>query len=60
MNIAPMPENNRNTSMENETASSGIKSESINDGLGAEMIDKNFSSYIGLESQIKAIQIQEI
>ena len=60
MKNAAIPENNRNKSRENETDSSEIKSESINDVLGADMIDKKFNSNIGLESQIKAIQIKEI
>ena len=59
MKNAAIPENNRNKSKENETDSSEIKSESINDRLGADMIDKKFNSNIGLESQIKAIQIKE-
>ena len=53
-------ENNRNKSRENETVSSEIKSESINNGGSrAKMIDKKNISNIGLEGQIKAIQIKE-
>ena len=53
-----MPDNNRNISRENETNRSEIEIESINCGLGAEMMDKKLNSYIGLESLIKAIQIK--
>ena len=56
---APMPDNNRNKSRENETGRSEIKIESIYGGLGAEMMDKKLNSYIGLESQIKATKIKE-
>ena len=59
LNNAPMPDNNRNKSSENETDRSEIKIESIYGGLGAEMMDKKLNSYIGLESQIKAIKIKE-
>ena len=58
MKNAPMPDNNRNKSRENEADRSEIKIESMNGGLGAGMMDKKLNSYIGLESQIKAIQIK--
>ena len=59
MKNAPMPDKNRSKSRENETDRSEIKIESMKGGLGAEMMDKKLNSYIGLESQIKAIQIKE-
>ena len=59
MKNAPMPDNNRNKSRENETDRSEIKIKSINGRLGAEMMDNKLNSYIGLESQIKAIQFKE-
>ena len=59
MENAAIPENNRNKSRENETDSSEIKSGSINDRLGADMIDKKFDFNTGLENLIKAIQIKE-
>ena len=59
MKNASKPDNNRNNSRENETDSSEIKSESINGRLRAEIKDKTFNSYIGLESQIKAINCEE-
>ena len=55
---ASMSGNNRNDSTENETDISEIRSESINDGLGAEIKDKTLNSFFGLESQLKAIQIK--
>ena len=54
-----MPDNNRNKSRENENDRSEIKIESIYGGLGTEMMDKKLNSNIGLESEIKAIQIKE-
>ena len=54
-----MPENNRNNSRDNKTDSIEIKSESINDRLGADMIDNTFNSNNELEDQIKDIQIKE-
>ena len=59
MKNAPMPDKNRSKSRENGTDRSEIKIESMKGGLGAEMMDKKLNSYIGLESQIKAIQITE-
>ena len=59
MKNAPIPDNNRNKSRKNDADRSEIKIESIYGGLGAEMMDKKLNSYIGLESQIKAIQIKE-
>ena len=66
MNNAPMPDKNRSKSRENGTDRSEIKIESMKGGLRAEMMDKKLNSYIGLvdsyiglESQIKAIQIKE-
>ena len=59
MKNAPMSNNNRNKSRENETDRSEIKIKLMNGGQGAEMMDKKLNSYIGLESKIKAIQIKE-
>ena len=59
MKNAPMPDKNRSKSREIGTDRSEIKIESMKGGLGAEMMDKKLNSYIGLESQIKAIQIKE-
>ena len=59
MKNASMLYKNRNKSRENETDRSKIKIESINVGLGAELMDKKLNSYIELESQIKAIQIKK-
>ena len=66
MNNAPMPDKNRSKSRENGTDRSEIKIESMKGGMRAEMMDKKLNSYIGLvnsyiglESQIKAIQIKE-
>ena len=55
----PMPDNNRNKSRGNETDRTEIKIKSMNGRLGAEMMDKKLNSYIGLENEIKAIQIKE-
>ena len=55
MKNASKPEKDRNKSRENQTDSSEIKSESINDILRVDIINKKFDSYIGLGSQIKAI-----
>ena len=56
---APMPDNIRNKSRENETDRSEIKIESKNGRLGAEMMNKKLIFYIGIKSEIKAIQIKE-
>ena len=50
----------QNKSRENVTDRREIKIESINVGLGAEIMDKKLNSYIELESQIKVIQIKKI
>ena len=57
MKNASMPENNRNKSRVIETDRSKIKIDWIRQG--AEMVDKKFNLYKGLENQIKAIQIQD-
>ena len=59
MKNAPMPDNNRNKSRENEADRSENKIDSIYGGMGAETMDKKLNSYTGLENQIKAIQIKE-
>ena len=55
---ASMSYKNRNKSRENETDINEIKIVSINVGLEAKIMDKKLNSYIGLESQIKTIQIK--
>ena len=59
MKNAYMLDNKRNKSRKNETDRSEIKIESINGGLGTEMMDKKLNSNIGLEKEIKTIQIKE-